>query len=1206
MSEEKKEYVIHLDNEKDYDSFCKEMCHESNCEYTPDRCVHICNHRPGSENQVHFDLTDSEAKELLKDNRVKTLSITPEQNKLGGPRILGHQFGGKPHGFSTCPDWYHGHFQRTFNLSRSQTGSGATSGINSFRAGITAIKYSQPTSGMAPWNSITSGYNDYAKIMHSTKAVNRHQHALALTGYPRFWQYSKVVSGSILSATATSALISDTWGCNEGIVIQKKGDGSGHFANPLSSVSPKKHGAVPTTYNYSMNGKGVDVIIQDTGVDYKHPDFRDQNGNSRVQTINWFHSSAIGPATSAYRTSNGSLCAMPSGFYKDFSGHGTHVAGTVAGRQFGWAKEASIYSMKILSPHAGCPTMPLYDSYDLMRLWHRNKPIDPETGYKRPTVINASWGWSFYYLNGDGKSFMPGWNRCNTPLSGKSSRNSIFYERLRNVSLSSTNAGSATINNFLPITGTLARGPLSSLAPTGITQTHPLSDSRNEFRRVMTMHENRGSYGSFHASYGNGDLQSLSYVSTLGRILEAVPVYMGPRSHSASRVTNITFSGVTYYDKISGNIIPGYSHVLSSPTSGTQLVSLPVSSWYNSPIHNDTVGGSGSSVIPITGVGAGYHSDDSTGRASVPWSNFTGWDIKRSLGRYYDLGGARQPDGSTSEISLFISLYGSKIKTGSFIGNNPYNSITSYGVNETRAITVPHHGEIKNGFHGGITFGQISRIGIDDENVGKLLDEGVHFVKAAGNDSTYIASTDHPNWGNVIGLVPSARPNPNYENTPVSGTSLSGANLHLASFADRDGQHYSRGASPGDRTTDGLKQRNITVGAIDQNTVKDRMIWSGYGLNQLHVMSGFLPTHTATKYDADGIPKHRRPRVTNITPSASGYSNSPLSAHYTVDKFYKYRWLFNEPWKLESKTNGQRGVHVANHEYYRPTMGGIVSGALFQNPSSNISGAIFAPANFSNYGAGCDIWAAGTFIRSCATTYYNPLNNSHRYPGQNRFTHTSAGTRVLQGTSMASPQVAGVLACYLQAHPEYTVEQAKQAILSDAVTGVMLNGGRLDSIFDRNYDNHNYKYLMSGNFSHHAVDDGKFPRFYPLSGPKPEPEGRNTFRDTRFSTLVVAGVNIKDNSKSRVLFNRYNSSDSFVITGSVISGITGLTKVPIEEYVSGTVAGTTSIATVSYTASGIPTSATSAVDLPSFTAYASAHSDVTNQNIWINTYYRAY
>jgi subtilisin family serine protease len=31
--------------------------------------------------------------------------------------------------------------------------------------------------------------------------------------------------------------------------------------------------------------------------------------------------------------------------------------------------------------------------FDVIKLWHRNKPVDPATGFKRPTVVNMSWGY---------------------------------------------------------------------------------------------------------------------------------------------------------------------------------------------------------------------------------------------------------------------------------------------------------------------------------------------------------------------------------------------------------------------------------------------------------------------------------------------------------------------------------------------------------------------------------------------------------------------------------------------------------------------------------------------------------------------------------------------------------------------------------------------------------------------------------------------
>ena len=87
-------------------------------------------------------------------------------------------------------------------------------------------------------------------------------------------------------------------------------------------------------YYYDYDGTGVDVVIQDSGIERNHPEFRDAAGNSRVQLINWYTASGITGTQSANH-------------YRDFDGHGTHVAGIAVGENYGWAKNANIYSVKI-------------------------------------------------------------------------------------------------------------------------------------------------------------------------------------------------------------------------------------------------------------------------------------------------------------------------------------------------------------------------------------------------------------------------------------------------------------------------------------------------------------------------------------------------------------------------------------------------------------------------------------------------------------------------------------------------------------------------------------------------------------------------------------------------------------------------------------------------------------------------------------------
>jgi subtilisin family serine protease len=190
------------------------------------------------------------------------------------------------------------------------------------------------------------------------------------------------------------------------IQIYTYGSLTGDFTKPASSVGGKinwglvrssnptnVYGAnvFPTAnvYNYNYDGTGVDVVIHDSGIEWTHPEFYDANGNNRVQKINWYTASGLGG------TQNDN-------HYRDFDGHGTHVAGIVAGKNYGWAKNANIYSVKVNGLEGAGDSgtgISTTDCFDVIKLWHRNKSIDPITGFKRPTIVNMSWGYSYTLAN---------------------------------------------------------------------------------------------------------------------------------------------------------------------------------------------------------------------------------------------------------------------------------------------------------------------------------------------------------------------------------------------------------------------------------------------------------------------------------------------------------------------------------------------------------------------------------------------------------------------------------------------------------------------------------------------------------------------------------------------------------------------------------------------------------------------------------------
>lgn len=141
--------------------------------------------------------------------------------------------------------------------------------------------------------------------------------------------------------------------------------------------------SITETFPYTLTGKGVDVVIQDSGLSVNHPEFTDANGNSRVIELDWYAASGLAGSQDANH-------------YRDYNGHGSHVAGTVAGRTQGWARDAAIYSVKVSGLEGAGDTgtgISVTDCFDVIKLWHRNKPVDPKTGFKRPTVVNMSWGY---------------------------------------------------------------------------------------------------------------------------------------------------------------------------------------------------------------------------------------------------------------------------------------------------------------------------------------------------------------------------------------------------------------------------------------------------------------------------------------------------------------------------------------------------------------------------------------------------------------------------------------------------------------------------------------------------------------------------------------------------------------------------------------------------------------------------------------------
>ena len=110
------------------------------------------------------------------------------------------------------------------------------------------------------------------------------------------------------------------------------------------------------TYNYNADGTGVHAYIVDTGVKLTHQEF-------------------------AGRMGNGFDAVTSGGSANDCNGHGTHVAGTVAGTTYGVAKKATVHAVRVLDCNGSGTNAGVIAGVD----WVKNNHV-------KPAVANMSLG----------------------------------------------------------------------------------------------------------------------------------------------------------------------------------------------------------------------------------------------------------------------------------------------------------------------------------------------------------------------------------------------------------------------------------------------------------------------------------------------------------------------------------------------------------------------------------------------------------------------------------------------------------------------------------------------------------------------------------------------------------------------------------------------------------------------------------------------
>jgi hypothetical protein len=322
-------------------------------------------------------------------------------------------------------------------------------------------------------------------------------------------------------------------------------------------------------YPYTLDGTGVDIVIVDSGVEANHPEWQDARGNSRLQQVDWYAVSGVSGTQNANH-------------YRDYNGHGTNVTSLAAGKTFGWAKNAKIYSLKLAGLEGTGDSgtgIPISDMWNILIGFHQNKTPDPRTGQRRPTICNHSWGYVDYF------SSCTGGNYRGTPWTGSSVRTDLgmVWGSRFGIRYSSTDLSvEALLNAGIHVCIAAGNYYMKADVPGGV-------DYNNYWTGVSTF----GGSGDHYYHQGG------SPWSDNALIVGAVSTAVSDATHEYPASFSTKGPGVTVW-------APGYYQLgACSTTEGLSLVGYPTASYFADGNYKQiSVAGTSQASPNVCGVGA--------------------------------------------------------------------------------------------------------------------------------------------------------------------------------------------------------------------------------------------------------------------------------------------------------------------------------------------------------------------------------------------------------------------------------------------------------------------------------------------------------------------------------------------------------------------------------------------------------------------------
>ncbi len=373
---EEKYYQLGTYSEKDWDSLHSDLCGEGHsCEHVPDRCIECADEQLHSPTRGTYLLTDEEAESLKNDPRVKFINIdykrysefTPPKDELQAtrPELLAR--------YSAAVKNY-----REFEVSNTLDQTPEADDAN--RTGYQLYRCQQK---LDPW--VDGSLADNAVVETNIFQYGTGRHVDVIVADEGMWiGHPEFQNNSVLATDGVTPLEKPN-GYTGGNVLPGNGtcDVLDLVLDAPYYLDPEWFDADPTN-RLTTRWDGTIVPVESVARAWWSNASQRSSKFSSAGTVTVF-SSYTRLNTSGDNTQRPPISAP----FVDEGAHGTPCGALTYGRTHGWAYNANKWTLDLYGSYGSG----IEQGFDLQKIFHQLKPVNPLFGTKNPTISSNSWGY---------------------------------------------------------------------------------------------------------------------------------------------------------------------------------------------------------------------------------------------------------------------------------------------------------------------------------------------------------------------------------------------------------------------------------------------------------------------------------------------------------------------------------------------------------------------------------------------------------------------------------------------------------------------------------------------------------------------------------------------------------------------------------------------------------------------------------------------